>query len=282
MADGSWDTYTPERPSTLGRFGGRLLVGLGVAAAAIALLVVALVSVARSRRSHAWDLARRVEAQLRSDDTARELYRRNPVLARSYPDEEGFLARAREHRDGLGLPDAEPPEGPEYQVGTGPFQLWVQFKCTGGTWIRALHGYGEPFGSSETGDGLVRLVLGRDQADLRQQARRLGEQRAAAPWRRFLALGRELQQEDGWRALAARHPGLRTIPGDPQTFAETLQRRRGSLAALPAERRKDGSIRIHSRTGPFMNRLDVEADLADGGLLRARWERDALVELELR
>lgn len=281
MPDSSWDTYTPERPSVLGRFGGRLLVALGVAGVAVTMLVVGFASAARSQRGSAWVLARNVEAQLRTDERARELFRRNPALARAYADEEAFLARVREHRAGLGLPEREPPEGPEYRIGTGPFRLWVQVKCTGGTWIDVVVQSAEPFGSPPPGDGITRVVLARERTELRQQFRAQAERRNSAPWKRFRALAEELVR-DGSGPLATRHPGLRTFPSDPAAFAAAVQRRREALVALPAERRQDGSSRIHSRTSPFKQQLDIEADLKDGGLLRARWERDALVEVELR
>lgn len=280
MADSSWDTYTPERRS-FGRLGGRLLTALAVVAAAITLLVVALVSVARDRHSHAWTLAQRVEAHLRDDDRARELFRRNPVLARSYADEEAFLAQVREHRAGLGLPGAEPPEGTEYQVGTGPFQLWVEFKCTGGTWIRALHGYGGPLQTTETGDGLVRLVLGRDRTDLRQQARKLAAHRASEPWRRFIALSRQLAREGGAETLLRDHPGLRTDPAEPLAFAALARRRRQALLAVPEDPDAKGPFRTRRHSGPFGSRAEISGELPEGGSLRALWRNDRLAEIEL-
>lgn len=273
MADGSWDTYTPDAPRrrawgwVFGAVGGALLIA--------AILIAGLAAVAGNSRAGAWPLVQNVATRLRTDDGALDLYRRNPALKDGYPSEADFLARVREHREGLKLADTAPAEGAEYRVRSSPFNVRVRHRAAGGTWLEVAVAFGGPFRPAPSGEGIFRLSLGRDPKDLR---RRVANQdpRSEQDWARFAELGQALGRDGG---LA---PGVRTVPNDSAAFAALVRQRRAALAALQPEARAAHGSSIRIQDGPFGRSVTVEAALGGDGLLKAAWKDGTLVQVELR
>ena len=280
MPDSSWDTYTPEPRRW--RFGGRLLLAVGVIALALATLIAAMVSFARRNHGSAWRIARAVVERLRTDEGARELYRANPVLADAYPTEEAFLEPVRALRGGLRLPEREPAEGREYRVSTSPFDLGVQVKGEGGTWMALRWEPAGPFREDASGEGIRRLTLAPEASEVRRIEQDQRKLRREHHWARFASTARILAGEDGLRQLQAGGARLRTEPSDPAAFAALLRRRSAALRELPADSVRAKDLAVHSRRNPFRSKLEVSATLADGGFLRLTWNPQDLAEIELR
>lgn len=273
MADGSWDTYTPDAPRR--RAWGWVLGAVGGAVLIAAVLVAGLAAVAGHSRSGAWPLVQNVATRLRTDDRARDLYRRNPALAESYPSEADFLDRVRAFRGGLRLADTAPAAGPEYRVSSSPFEVRVRHRTAGGTWLEVAVAFGGPFRPTPAGEGIFRLNLAQDAKDLRRRAVDR-ELRTGKDWARFAELGRTLGRGDGLAAEVLR------VPADAAAFAALAHQRQAALSALqPQERAAHGS-NIRIQDGPFGRSVAVEATLEDGGLLKAAWKGDTLVRVELR
>ena len=278
MPDSSWDNYTPDSPRW--RIGGRLLTGLGIGILLLVLFVSTLALVARNTRSNAWPLLMHVTSQLATDERARDLYRHNPALATTYPTEEAFLDRVREHREGLKLAAAEPAPGPGHRVGSGPFGLRVRHHCEAGTWMEVGVEFSAPFRPVAAGEGIYRLNLAKEARDLRRLAQAAVERRSAQEWKRFVETCQGLVKNGGPESLKREFPTLRTVPADDAAFAALVQRRRDGLLALDPQ--VQGAFNRRSHRGPFSQTLEIDAGLSDGGSIRIAWKSDAVVAVELR
>lgn len=273
MADGSWDTYTPDAPRR--RAWGWVLGAVGTVALVAAVLAAGLAAVEGNSRAGAWPLLQNVAARLRTDDGALDLYRRNPALAESYASEADFLARVREHRDGLKLADTAPAEGAAYRVRSSPFDVRVRHLAAGGIWLEVAVAFGGPFRPAPAGEGIFRLNLARDPKDLRRRAASQ-EQPTGKDWARFVELGRALGRDQGLGSA------VRTIPTDAAAFAALVRQRRTALSTLQTEERTASGSSIRIQDGPFGRSVEVQAALEDGGLLKAAWKGETLVRVELR
>lgn len=276
MADSSWDTYTPVAPQR--RAGGRVLAALATAALLIILLGTFLFVLARGSRRRAWPLVRAVAAQLQTDAGSRELYRSSPALEGAYADEEAFLGRVRDVREGLRFPEAEPAPGPEYRVSSSPFYLRIRVKGEGEAWMDLGMAYGGPFSSH----GIEALWLAKDGRVLRRFQREAGDLRRARAWARFAELAHRIATPEGLQALRQEAPALRSIPGEAVAFAEVAGRRREALLALRKEVAESTKFSLKMHSGPLGRWTEVSADLQDGGALRVRWKSELLEEIELR
>jgi hypothetical protein len=278
VADSSWNTYTPDAPRR--RAWGAVLTGLGVLAALALFFGTFMAMTDRQSQASAWPTVKQVVDRLQSDDRSRELYRANPALANTYPNEDAFLACVREFRPGLHLPDAAPPKGPDYRVRSDIFDFSVRIKSPSGIWLEVVV-EGGPFGVGRQGEGLVMVNLGKEIKDLRRTVREAAERRSAQAWLRFRALAQTLARDGSFQELARTSPQLSLQPGDAGAFAGLAAKRRTALLALPEQAKGLPSVRTRVRQGPFTRTVEIEAALADGGRLKARWKGNQLVKVEL-
>lgn len=279
MADSSWNTYTPDAPQR--RAWGRVLAGAGVVAALVLLFGILLGTAVRHSRASVWPTVKHVVDRLQTDDRARELYRANPALANTYPDEEAFLACVREFRPGLNLPDEAPREGPDYRVRSDPFDFRVRLKTASGNWLEVVVESGGPFKVGREGEGLVMVNLAKEPRDLRRMAKEAAKRRSDQARRRFQELALTLAKDGGHHELTRNSPQLRFQPGDVGTFATVAAKHRAALLALADEAGGLPSVQTRIHRGPITSSLEIEATLADGGRLKARWEGELLVKVEL-
>lgn len=275
MPDSSWNTYTPSAPS---RFPGWLKVFLGLAAAG-ALLVTALVGYQMAARRQAWPLARAIAARLATDEGTRDLYRKNPDLARLYPTETDLLDRVRPLRAGLALPAQEPRERRVFSAFMGPSQARVRVRGEGGTWLEFTVRKPSLLGPAPKGEGLAWLLLAPSRTSLMDEARRLREAEYAPRWQRFRQAAGQLASDEGAHDLIGT-AGLACTPSAPEAFAALRQRRAEGLRTLP-EAPAEAHVRIRQHRGPFHQELRMACELAGGGRLALTWTDDRLSAVEL-
>jgi hypothetical protein len=258
-----------------------VLAAAGIAVGLIVLVAAMLAVAAGTTRSRAWPFARSVAVRLKTDEQARDLFRRNPALADSYSSEEKFIERVREHREGLMLPESEPPQGPEFKIMSSPFEIRIRLKGEGGTWMEVVADLGGPFRPAPAGEGIRRLNLAKDPRDLRRQVQLASGRGVSGDWERFVRVCASLAAEGGPEALRRDVAGLQTVPVDAAAFEAMARQRRKELLAIPADRQAMGSARVRIHSGPFSRTVEIEAPFQEGGGIRAQWRQEKLVGLAL-
>ena len=157
MRDSSWNTYTPPKPRSRAM---AWLNGLGVTAVVITLLIMMLVGWERSAYDQAWKQARALVGRLATDQGILEVYRKNPALQQAYATEEAFLSAVQSHRNGLRLPDQNPPRQSRtlgFRSRLNSLQVFV--RTEGGTWMEFVLLRSGAVGQPVQGEGIAELVF---------------------------------------------------------------------------------------------------------------------------
>ncbi len=281
MASSTWDE-TPSPTKRKARSGpwlhaAALLAGLGL------LGLFATLALTTSLRGRGWPLARAVAARLQTEDGARNLFRRNPGLARVYPSEAAFLAEVAAWRGPLAALPAQPPQddGLRYDLDARPDQLRISAQGDGGAWIVLTWRGGLISTPAEAGEGLEILAFAgsREEAERRAEAQEVG--RMAQDWGRFADLAATLRSEAATRDLIRRQPWVMGDRETEEAFLARMARLRPRLGEIPAELSAPagegggGLVRHHAFGG-----LETAWTAQDGWTFGARWEGPRLKRIE--
>jgi hypothetical protein len=281
MAASTWDEVpTPTvRRKRSGPWlrAAALLAGLGL------LGLFATAALATSLRGRGWPLARAVAARLQTEDGARNLYRRNPGLARVYPSEAAFLAEAAAWRDRLATLPAQAPQddGRLYDLDARPDQLRISARGDGGAWLVLTWRGGLISTPAEAGEGLETLAFAGSREEAERRAEAQEEARRAQDWGRFADLAATLRSEGATRDLIRRQPWLKGDRETEEAFLARMARLRPRLGEIPAElsapagEEGGGLVRHHAFGG-----LETSWTAPDGWTLGARWEGSSLRRIE--
>lgn len=282
MADHQWDNGAPP-PLQRRRWAWLWKTAL-VFAAVMAGMAVFLFIKAQSTSRQVWPLMRQIAARLQTDEGAKDLWRKNPILKQSYGDEAAFLSQVRAYRPSLAaLPDLEPPrDGKEFRAFTGPFNVFLRFHAASEAWVQLVIVSTPFFTDRNLGEGVTQLVFAKDEPSLKARLREARQGYWIGEWKQFRDLELALLQDESAAFLYRQHPGLKTQFPDERAFLEEIKGWRSHLKPLPEDYKiAQKSFRSRRRGGPFETSLNLAYPVDEGYVLHENWRDDELVEIRL-
>lgn len=282
MAENSWDNSAPS-PSRR-RSWAWLWKGALVLVASVAGLVLLLLVKAQTSSRKVWPLMRQVAERLRTDEGAKDLWNKNPVLKQSYGGEAAFLEEVRVHRLALAaLPVMEPPrDGKEFKPSAGPFNVSLRFHAGRDTWIQLVIQNISFSRDRNLGEGITQLVFGKDEESLKSRQREARQAFWVQEWNQFRNIGEALRQDDSTRMMYRQHVGLKAQFPDEGAFLSTIQGWRSHLKPLPEDyETAKATWNRQRRSTPFGNSLKMTYPVDTGFLLHQNWRDGELVEIRL-
>lgn len=139
--DPSWQNEAPPPKKGLSVF-GKVLIGCGAAflcfVIAVGAMAYVVVSKATSAMDRGWAQMRAEVHSLRTEEGARELYRKNPGLAQNYPTEEDFVKASAEWRSKLEDLPASRPTLKEMMRGGRHGAITIQTRASDGAKVTTI------------------------------------------------------------------------------------------------------------------------------------------------
>ncbi len=247
------------------------------------LMTVAFGSLTMRNRAQLWPVIRSIHARLQTDESAKDLFAKNPALANSYTNEKDFLDTVQAWRSKVGeLPVQEPPRGPTYLPGSDPGGTGASVQGAGGAWMRVdirAGAFGEPVQS----EGIIRIFFGEDKKALRAARQKSNNVGTQHKWEDFRKVLLQCADDASAAALYRKEPGLHTRFPTEAAFLESLTTLRPVLVKLPLSLEEGAhEFSIHNIHSPFRNSRVSTFRTSNGQELVVTWKDGQLSVLELR